>query len=178
MKLSYIFESRRHCAAEGMRCLTKQDLESLAKHLPSISTKEIDDILYDEMYLSGRMPGGDMEEWEYLGLCGQISSKIRDLLKSKGAEYKSGRFEITPNKGDIHCWVELDNKIIDFTASQFNPWLSEDLPDLLIIDKSDPFTKHYVDYTSKRADDFEYITSGASASDKIMQKYLDRIANY
>ena len=179
MKLNEIFESKRHFAAEGMKCLTKADLDTLARHLPSISQKDVDDILYDEMYLSGRMPGSPTwkghkggyesnEELEYAGLCAIISDKILELLKDHGAKRISGRFEITPNKGNIHTWLEIDNKIIDFTASQFNPWLDHDLPDLLIIDKNNPLARHYV--TTERADEFEYTYGG----DKYIEHYLKK----
>ena len=177
MRLRTLYETKaRHCAAKGMKCLTKKDLYTLARHLPSVDKEEIDELLYKLMRDDGRLPGGHREELEYLGLCGEVSSRVRDLLKSNGAVYKTGRFEITPNKGDIHCWVELDGKIIDFTASQFNPWLEQDVPDLLIIDKTHPFAKHYVALgTAERAEDFEYVFSSEGADERIMQKYLDKL---
>ena len=75
---------------------------------------------------------------------------VTDALKVLGLKQVGGWFQVDGPIPDLgirpkHNWSELEDVIIDLTAAQFNPWLTEPVqPGILIINPQDPLYRKYL----------------------------------
>lgn len=131
-------------------CLTPQSIQKLIEAFPKLR-KEIfkhikDEIVY-RLNSSGRLPGQYNEELELTGLCCDISYYVGEIIKKAYPEAKSneGRFRLDKHPrfagrkdlSSIHTWLEIGDKIVDFTVQQFQPFCNEKIPQVLITDIND-----------------------------------------
>ena len=80
------------------------------------------------------------------GQCDRIAVQLRDALRDRGiaANSVAGAFRtdrpLDPDRSSYygdeyrarHVWLEVSSEIVDATADQFNEFLSEAMPDLVI----------------------------------------------
>jgi hypothetical protein len=129
--------------------LNKDEILKIIKFFPKVRPEVVElihNMIQDQLYDGKRLPGMKKEFLEMTGLCSVISNKIFDLLKDAypGMKVVSGFFKIDrhPRKsgliGDIHTWLELDNRILDFTAKQFEPFSNSKIDDIVITSIDDP----------------------------------------
>lgn len=140
--------------------LSDQSIAKLVETFPQIRHDVIDlisDCMDRELSYSNRHPGMSKEHLKSTGLCAILSGQIlRILEKYYPVQLKQGYYKLDhhprfPNQKiySLHSWLEIDNKIVDFTAQQFEPFVNHSIPELLITNKSDP---HYMTYNSDYQD--------------------------
>jgi len=99
-----------------------------------------------ELYREERLPGMKREHLGTAGLCGIISGNIMEIIKNHyPVQYKQGFYKLDkhPRFKDqkicsYHTWLEVDGKILDFTARQFQPFVDERIDEVVITDPSNP----------------------------------------
>lgn len=134
--------------AAPMFKLSEQSIAKLIQAFPKIKQDVIERIqncIDREMYYLNRHPGEKHEHLGLTGLCGQISGQVLEILKDHyPVEIKSGWYKLDKHPrfkdkaASLHYWLEVDDKIVDFTASQFRPFVDEPIDDVVITNKSDP----------------------------------------
>lgn len=108
--------------------------------------------------------------------CGRVSRDVRRL----GFAFREGSFLLDlPKTGETrleyHMWNEgLDGRIIDLTAAQFNPWLSQPLPlDVLIFEPKDPnYQRYHVGLDLIEAE-HEALNRGIPTEEVVEEEFLE-----
>lgn len=128
--------------------LSEQSISKLIKAFPKIKqdiVERIQDCIDREMWYLNRHPGKRHEHLGLTGLCGQISGQVLDILKDHyPVEIKSGWYKLDKHPkfkdkvASLHYWLQIGDKIVDFTANQFSPFVNETIDEVVITDKHDP----------------------------------------
>lgn len=143
-------------------CLSNQSIIKIAQNFPKVRKeviKLISDMMDKRLYEERRLPGQSKEYLATTGLCGMISNQVMKLLIDFYPDIKlrSGfyRLDYHPRFKDqkiysLHYWLEIDNKILDLTANQFNPFINQKIDEVEIIPVNS--TNRYMQYNKEYQD--------------------------
>lgn len=138
--------------------LSLESIKKIIKEFPKIKQPIIDrisDQMDVELWRRERRPGRKYEHMGTTGLCAVISHEILPLLKEAyhDIKVKTGYFKLDhhPRYKDqkiysLHSWLELDGKILDFTANQFNPFVNNKIEEIHICPMNSPEVERYMKY--------------------------------
>ena len=133
--------------------LSPESIDKIAKTFPKIKpdiylliNKQID----DKLYHSKRLKGQSDEYLGTTGLCAEISYRILPFINTEyNVNVISGFFKLDkhPNVKSNkicagHYWLEIDDKILDFTANPFAPYVNIHLPEVMICQKPNEYYLH------------------------------------
>jgi len=172
--------------------LSEHSINKILKAFPKIR-KDILDIISQtmdrELDRNERLSGQKKEHKTTTGLCGEISGKILQFLKEEYPDIKlvdgfykldkHPRFKPDEKISSMHVWLEADNKILDFTANQFAPFVNDKIDQVEILPKANAHR-----YMKNRGavidgaiftDRFEYKDVGIDEDSFVLNWYIENL---
>jgi hypothetical protein len=71
-------------------------------------------------------------EWDFCGACAWASTYIQHRLLQEGI---AARVAISKFEGGHHAFVLTDQHLIDVTATQFSPYVTSYLPEVIVMER-------------------------------------------
>jgi hypothetical protein len=131
----------------------KDEIVKIVHEFPLIKNDivKLEAEIFDKLSYGDRKPGDKKEHLEFMGLCGEFSGIIINFIKSHyDCTFISGGFILDKYPSHIikndfytdkiknkipiglHSWTEINGKIFDISANQFQTYVDEHIPDLII----------------------------------------------
>jgi len=159
-------------------CLTQESITKLVSNFPKIEraiVELINNSIDKETYRANRNPGQLKEHLELTGLCCILSNSVLEILNKYYVVKRIDGFykiDLHPRHnhslmGDRHSWLEIDGKILDFTANQFQPF-SKNIISQVVIGTYQDFPQ----YLKTVPENFNFVTMD---EDHILNKYIEKI---
>lgn len=132
----------------GRFSLSEDSIKKIIREFPKVRkeiTQFISETLDKTLWEKGRYPGRKDEHLTTTGLCATISWAILPLMKEAYPDIKTvtGFYKLDkhPRFKDekiysLHSWLEVDGKILDFTANQFAPFVNYKIDEVQIMPKA------------------------------------------
>lgn len=83
-------------------------------------------------------------------------------------DFQDAGFSPDAFKSEFHAWVEVDGKVVDITADQFNPFLEKPLPDIYVGPRTDRYIVSSSTTTNPMASYFDALKQVATFLKKDM----------